>query len=128
VEWNDGYFYIEQLYRNSRIKSANVQWTGMNFCGTTVDGGENGNGTVFRITADGSLSTIISFSGTKGSHMGSSPSSLIPGADGNLYGTTATGGPNDKGTIFRLHTPNWTSPTGSEHSLPILASLPIVSH
>ena len=131
VEWNNGYFYFQQLFRNAKIKSSTVQWEGMNFCGTTSDGGEHGNGTVFRVTSDGRLATLVSFTGTQGKNRGSAPNSLIPGADGNLYGTTAAGGPADKGTVFRVRTATWLLTASSYHEmheiLPALPISPIVS-
>jgi uncharacterized repeat protein (TIGR03803 family) len=32
-----------------------------------------------------------------------SPSALIQGANGNFYGTTLIGGPNDPGTVFEFY-------------------------
>ena len=133
VEWKNGYFYMQKLFDNSRVKTTAVQWMGANFCGTTTTGGEHGNGTIFRITANGRLAPIISFTGTQGINMGSAPNSLMAGADGNLYGTTASGGPSDKGTIFRLRLPNWNSTPGAVQALRTLGlnnvtSLPVVSY
>ena len=62
-----------------------------NFYGTTYDGGGSGgsNGTVFRITAAGAFTSLVSFNGTNGAH----PSGeLLEGWDGALYGTTSEGG------------------------------------
>jgi uncharacterized repeat protein (TIGR03803 family) len=106
VEWNNGYFYMDDLIQNMQDKPNQTQWVGSDFCGTTATGGEFGNGTIFRTTKDGRLKTLISFTGLKGNHPGASPNSLMAGADGNLYGTTGAGGPSDKGTIFRFRLPN----------------------
>ncbi|MAS95869.1 MAG: hypothetical protein CMO55_21910 [Verrucomicrobiales bacterium] len=76
--------------------------------GTTAEGGENGNGTIFRTTPTGDLETSVDFTGTGGSFPGSHPEGeLLHGNDGNFYGTTRYGGTNDEGVIFRL------SPTGT---------------
>jgi uncharacterized repeat protein (TIGR03803 family) len=76
-----------------------------NFYGTTLLGGTNGgNGTIFRITPDGTFTSLFSFSGTNGS----APwDSLIEGNDGNFYGTTYGGGIWNSGTVFRI-TPSGT--------------------
>jgi len=116
VQWSDGYFYIERLWENEWIKASTVQWSGVNFCGTTSTGGEHSNGTVFRITADGSLTTLVSFTGTSGKQLGTIPNSLIPGNDGNLYGTTYYGGKVNKGTVFRLVLQLWPPVDAGENA------------
>jgi len=81
--------------------------------GTTQLGGTNdllngGDGTVFEVTTNGGFTSLISFTGTNGSHLGAEPSArLMLGKDGNFYGTTQFGGTNDllnggDGTIFRM--------------------------
>jgi len=70
-----------------------------NFYGTTEYGGTQGDGTVFRMTTNGTLATLFCFGNTNGS----SPSgALIQGADGNFYGTTSGGGANGDGTVFKM--------------------------
>jgi uncharacterized repeat protein (TIGR03803 family) len=75
-----------------------------NFYGTTNGGGGIGPyGTVFKITADGKLTTLHSFGGPID---GSNPyGALVQSIDGNFYGTTSRGGPNANGTVFKI-TPN----------------------
>lgn len=102
VEWSNGYFYMIRLWQNMQIKSSKVQWSGANFCGTTTGGGLHGQGTVFRVGDDGNLVTLVSFTGSQGIDLGANPNSLIPGLDGNLYGTTGFGGHGGNGTVFRL--------------------------
>ena len=46
----------------------------------------DGNGTVFRISATGALTTLYSFTG--GNDGGSPDAGLVQGSDGNFYGTT----------------------------------------
>jgi uncharacterized repeat protein (TIGR03803 family) len=83
-----------------------VQATDGNFYGTTDTGGAYTNqygqsqGTVFRITPGGTLTTLYSFTG--GSDGAYPQAGLVQGADGNLYGTTSSGGTNNNGTIFRI--------------------------
>jgi uncharacterized repeat protein (TIGR03803 family) len=69
--------------------------------GGLYDGGYfSGCGTVFRLTTDGTLTTLVSFNGVNGK----CPEGLVFGNDGNLYGTTSEGGALNKGTIFRMTT------------------------
>src|SRR2546430_1791907 len=58
-----------------------------NFYGTTLLGGANNQGTVFKLSAgNNTLSTLVSFNNSSG---GSFPGAgLIADAAGNLYGTT----------------------------------------
>ena len=61
------------------------------FYGTTAVGGRFNQGAVFRVGFDGTESVVYSFSG--GSNDGADPANgLIVGSDGNLYGTTRSGG------------------------------------
>jgi uncharacterized repeat protein (TIGR03803 family) len=75
-----------------------VQGAGGNFYGTTIQGGANGLGTLFRATATGSRLTLFSFNSTSGDIPFAG---LLLGKDGNLYGTTYEGGTYNAGTVFR---------------------------
>jgi uncharacterized repeat protein (TIGR03803 family) len=77
-----------------------VQGSDSNFYGTTYGGGMYGSGTVFRISASGTCTTLYSFG--KSSTDGSQPNGLVQGSDGYFYGTTYEGGTNDNGTVFRV--------------------------
>jgi uncharacterized repeat protein (TIGR03803 family) len=71
--------------------------------GTTVTGGANNLGSVFRVTLSAGFTSLVSFSGTTGSALGSSPKgALAQLGDGTLYGTTQTGGANNLGTVFAM--------------------------
>jgi uncharacterized repeat protein (TIGR03803 family) len=74
-----------------------------NLYGTTFGGGTNGDGTVFELVHEvggGWTEKVLhSFSGTDGI---GPESGLISDAEGNLYGTTASGGANGAGTVFEL--------------------------
>ena len=76
-----------------------------NFYGTTYYGGHyDGNrtdGTVFRITTNGTLTTLVTFGHTNGANPGAA---LTLGPDGNFYGTTQYGGNPGPGTVFRITT------------------------
>lgn len=71
-----------------------------NFYGTTSSGGASGNGTIFRISADGTFTNLYSFTG--GTDGGNPLIELTQGYDGNLYGTTQFGGSENFGTVFRI--------------------------
>jgi uncharacterized repeat protein (TIGR03803 family) len=69
--------------------------------GTTKTGGTNGSGTVFvYYPSTNTLSTLYNFTG--GSDGGFPFAGLIE-SGGYLYGTTAYGGANNVGTIFRIN-------------------------
>ncbi len=69
--------------------------------GTTEVGGKYGNGTVYRISPSGT-ETIVHAFGTSTSD-GINPCGLLTvGLDGNLYGSTAWGGQNNNGTVFKV--------------------------
>jgi len=80
--------------------AALAQGAGGNFYGTTLRGGTNDCGTIFKINASGSFTSLYSCTGSNG---GSYPyAALVQGADGNFYGTTLRGGANDAGTVFKI--------------------------
>ncbi len=78
------------------------------FYGTAYGGGDiactgkygPGCGVIFRMDTSGNVTVLYVFTGASD---GSWPAAgLIAGPDGNLYGTTAYGGSNDDGVIFRI--------------------------
>ncbi len=87
-----------------------VQATNGNLYGTTyLGGGAVENGTVFKITPSGTLTTLHGFVGEPTD--GLFPySGLIQASNGNLYGTTGAGGANNLGTVFEI-TPGGTLTT-----------------
>jgi len=70
-----------------------------NVYGTTSSGGESGDGTIFKIDANGDYSVLYSLSYSDGSDPVDAPTL---DAAGNLYGTCSNGGPNRGGTLFKL--------------------------
>ena len=87
-----------------------VQATNGDFYGTTADGGANGEGTVFKITPSGTLTTLYSFCSSTNCREGSFPEAgLVQATDGDLYGTTH-GSANNNGTVFKI-TPSGTLTT-----------------
>jgi len=80
-----------------------VTGTDDNLYGTTSTGGTNGFGTLFQLVTSGSIpvfNTLYSFTG--GSDGADPRAPLIVGPDGNLYGTTLSGGSGGHGTIFQV--------------------------
>ena len=78
-----------------------------NFYGTTYSGGTSDNGTLFKVTTNGALTTLLSLAGTAGANPYASP---VQGGDGALYLTTRFGGNSGDGTVFKAST-NVGSPT-----------------
>ncbi|HZM01395.1 MAG TPA: choice-of-anchor tandem repeat GloVer-containing protein [Candidatus Saccharimonadales bacterium] len=82
-----------------------VQGSDGNFYGTTYWGGDltvnggNGYGSVFRMSSDGTIATLVKFTGGNGAYP---YFGVIRASDGNLYGATSQGGSGGGGTIFRL--------------------------
>ncbi len=87
--------------------SALVQGSDGDFYATTSGGGTAGDGTVFKISTTGALTTLYSF----GANEGAGPNGLVQGSDGSFYGTTESGGTNAHGTVFKI------SPAGALTSL-----------
>ncbi len=104
----------------SSPEAALVQGSDGNFYGTTVNGGPSNPygytyGTVFKITPNGTLTTLHGFEGPDGA---APEAGLIQANDGNFYGTTSYGGANNPdggagypyGTAFEI-TPSGTLTT-----------------
>src|ERR1039458_2600712 len=85
-----------------------------NFYGTTKYGGAAfaygtaSGGTIFKITPEGTLTTLYSFTGRADG--GIPLGGLVQGTNGSLYGTTSSGGASNAGTIFSLALPAATLP------------------
>jgi uncharacterized repeat protein (TIGR03803 family) len=69
------------------------------FFGATSSGGANGDGTIFKVTPAGTLTTLHSFDSTDGAQPLAGP---IQAANGDFYGTTYIGGANNSGTIYKI--------------------------
>ncbi len=88
-----------------------IQGTDGNLYGTTDGGGQYNNGTVFKMTLAGDLTSLYSFCSVGNCVDGYGPhSALIQGPDGNFYGTTVGGGKNSGGTLYKI-TPSGTLTT-----------------
>ncbi len=73
-----------------------------NLYGTTSGGGASGVGTVFKVDTTGNMTVLYSFTGTGGD--GSDPNGVVLDTQGNLYGTTHSGGASGVGTVFKVDT------------------------
>jgi uncharacterized repeat protein (TIGR03803 family) len=75
-----------------------------NLYGTTFLGGANNEGTVFKITTGGALTTLYSFCSKASCADGAEPfGAMVQGSNGNFYGTTYVGGnANNDGTVFEI--------------------------
>jgi uncharacterized repeat protein (TIGR03803 family) len=92
--------------------AALIQGTSGNLYGTTSNGGANNSGTVFKITANGALTTLYNFCSQSNCADGNTPEAgLIQATDGDFYGTTEGGGTNGSciivsiqgcGTVFKI--------------------------
>ena len=80
-----------------------VQATDGDLYGTTGSGGASGWGTIFRITPEGTLTTVYSFCSQTNCTDGLNPGAvLVQATDGDFYGTTASSGEQTGGTVFKF--------------------------
>jgi uncharacterized repeat protein (TIGR03803 family) len=71
-----------------------------NLYSTTLDGGPSGDGTIFKLSPNGTKQVMYAFSGGED---GAGPwGPLLRDKSGNLFGIAGDGGANGKGTIFKL--------------------------
>lgn len=75
------------------------------FWGTTVQGGAGNRGTLFKLNAaTGELTTLVEFTGNGATDRGANPyGALASDSQGNFWGSTAGGGMDGFGTIFKFH-------------------------
>ncbi len=85
-----------------------LQGTDGDFYGDTYSGGSTGNGTVYKITAAGTVTILHNFKDGSVPNDGVNPvGSLLQGTDGNFYGVTVGAGSTFP-TIFKM------TPSGTE--------------
>jgi uncharacterized repeat protein (TIGR03803 family) len=69
--------------------------------GTTSGGGENGAGTIYKITPSGQFTLLYTFCSQVNCTDGAEPQeALVQTSDGTFYGTTISGGAYGNGTVF----------------------------
>jgi len=110
---------------NGSTPFAGLTLLGTTLYGTTSGGGTNGLGTVFSVPVSGGApNTVVTFDRTNGANP---QAGLIADAAGNLYSTTAAGGANDLGSVFKLS--GLGSPAPSRPEVSVLGnSLPIADN
>jgi uncharacterized repeat protein (TIGR03803 family) len=117
----------ETVLYSFRGKGGKSPYTGLardpagNLYGTAEAGGDFRKGTLVKITPSGKFKLLYSFAG--GSDGYDPKSTLIGDAEGNLYGTTYSGGASDVGTVFKLdatgkHTVLYTFSGGADGARP----------
>lgn len=107
--------------------------------GTTHTGGL-GNGTIFRVSTSGVLTSLHTFTATVANGVntdGSTPrAKLVQAPDGSLYGTTVLGGAAAEGVVFRISPsgvfsivyafpavdPNGFNASGTQPSAPLIVA------
>jgi uncharacterized repeat protein (TIGR03803 family) len=75
-----------------------------NFYGVTEAGGSLGFGTLFRVSPQGSVTTLVEFSGTGGAAPGSEPVGPLALDGPRFFGVTRSGGANGSGVIYSATT------------------------
>jgi uncharacterized repeat protein (TIGR03803 family) len=99
VEFADDPAGIKGAYPEASL----IQASDGNYYGTTATGGTTGDGTIFRVSTAGEITTLVEFTGRRGKNKGTRPTgALFQASDGNLYGTTGFGGASNYGTAFRM--------------------------
>ncbi len=68
------------------------------FYGVTQTGGNNGQGTLFRLTATGQLTSLVHFDGNTGANP---DAGMVLASNGILYGTTANGTSHYAGGVYQ---------------------------
>jgi uncharacterized repeat protein (TIGR03803 family) len=104
---------LDGSYPNALLLGTDGNFYGTTEYGGIVSGGKGSStnvyleGTVFRLSTNGSLATLpfyyTNILGYSTTPSGYSPSGILTqGGDGNLYGTTLHGGSDDSGVIFKI--------------------------
>jgi uncharacterized repeat protein (TIGR03803 family) len=103
IEFTESLVTIYSFCPQPNCVDGSNPWAGLtmdskdNLYGTTLFGGANGGGVVFKVSSMAQESTLYSFGSQPGD--GTNPyAGVIMDAEGNLYGTTAEGGRGGSGT------------------------------
>jgi uncharacterized repeat protein (TIGR03803 family) len=93
------YQVLHQFHPDPANPNGLIQGSDRSFYGTTSQGGPIGAGTVFKMDASGTVTTLHSFTGSDGVRP---LAALTQGSDGNFYGATTFGGAHNLGTVFKI--------------------------
>jgi uncharacterized repeat protein (TIGR03803 family) len=108
--WNENVLYrFSSESDGSGVINVSASDQEGNLYGTTTTGGADGAGTVFELSPSGGSWTKTSLYSFTGGNDGGTPTQVLAGNDGNLYGV-AGGGFSHNGVVFQL-TPSggqWT--------------------
>ena len=99
-----------------------MQNTNGELYGTTAFGGQFGDGSIFKMTLAGAVTTVYSFCppGGEGNCVDAvEPGALVLGANGRIYGTTAGGGGESVGAVFEM------TQSGAVTGLSFFCGLPV---
>jgi uncharacterized repeat protein (TIGR03803 family) len=99
------YVYPETDRNNTGILAPGIMSQGQDgqLYTTDVSDGTMNQGSVFRMTTSGQLTTVYNFCIQSSCTDGSFPNGGVTlGFDGNLHGTTQSGGANGVGTVFKV--------------------------
>jgi uncharacterized repeat protein (TIGR03803 family) len=105
--------YPDNCSDGDNPQSGLIQVADGSFYGTTVNGSTNhgvgdhcdyGCGTIFKITPEGTETTLYDFCSLADCRDGALPhgAALVQAIDANLYGTTESGGAHGRGTVFKI--------------------------
>ena len=81
-----------------------VQGADGDFYGVGLIGGNNGGGSIFKVTPAGTVTPLYIFCLREPCRDGRKPNGLVLASDGNFYGTTRSGGESENGSIFQVTT------------------------
>jgi uncharacterized repeat protein (TIGR03803 family) len=108
TKWRETVLFSFDVTNGQQPDAALALDTEGNLYGTTVAGGANGDGTVFKLAPPAAGKTkwrqtvLFSFNNADGANP---EAAVILDAAGNLYGTTRVGGTANDGTVFELSPP-----------------------
>ncbi len=98
-------FCFSSMCSDGQYPNGLVQASNGDFYGTTSTADPLDSGSIFKITPSGALTTLYTFCPQYPCLDGRFPyAQLVQATDGDLYGTTATGGTSDSGTVFKITT------------------------
>lgn len=98
--------------------AAGLAESGAWLIGTTATGGPHGDGALYRIRKDGSGFQVLHGFNDAASQDGKiAGGALVVAPDGNVYGTTTSGGAHGDGTLFRIVTSRMDDTDGGFESL-----------